>query len=105
MLFNELPRIDIIIRGYGEDPMIELLKKGSPKGIDGISYRDGGQIVNNRDRNQLVITGIYPDRSLRKYRYTALSMGIDSIYASQNCPFKYIYCEFTEKKWISRWNP
>lgn len=102
MLFNELPRIDIIIRGYGEDPMIELLKKGSPEGIDGISYRDGGQIVNNRDRNQLVITGIYPDRSLRRYRYTALSMGIDSIYASQGCPFKCIYCEFTEKKWISR---
>jgi radical SAM superfamily enzyme YgiQ (UPF0313 family) len=102
MLLKELPRIDIIIRGYGEDPMVELFKKGSPAGIEGISYRDGGKIIHNKDRNQLVITGTYPDRSLRKYRYTALSMGVDSIYASQGCPFKCIYCEFTEKKWLSR---
>ena len=38
-----------------------------------------GRLLIAGDRNQLVITGIYPDRSLRRYRYTALSMGIDSI--------------------------
>lgn len=43
--------IDILVRGEGENTIIELMAGGS-KRTRGISYRDGGMIIHNPDRIQ-----------------------------------------------------
>jgi magnesium-protoporphyrin IX monomethyl ester (oxidative) cyclase len=39
------PHVDIIVRGEGELTMKELLQKGSPNGILGISFKKDGKII------------------------------------------------------------
>jgi radical SAM superfamily enzyme YgiQ (UPF0313 family) len=65
------PQVDIVVRGEGELTMRELLMKGGPTGIDGISYKDKGRIVHNPDRDFIEdLDSIpFPARHLRKYAY------------------------------------
>jgi anaerobic magnesium-protoporphyrin IX monomethyl ester cyclase len=46
--------VDVVVRGEGENSLCELagriLRGLGPRGIDGVSFREGGKIVHNRDR-------------------------------------------------------
>ncbi len=47
------PQVDMVFRGESEMTMKELIEKGSPENIDGISYRNNGTIVHNAQRHPI----------------------------------------------------
>ncbi len=53
-VLEEHPQVDIVVRGEGEKTFLELVRRfldsGDCKGVDGISYRDGKDVVRNQDR-------------------------------------------------------
>ncbi len=65
------PQVDITIRGEGELTMKELVRKGSPDGVLGISYKKGKQIVHNPDRPLIgdLDSLPFPARHLRRHKY------------------------------------
>ncbi len=95
-LLETNPRIDIIVRGDGEEIAREIFSGKSLSEIDGISYHQSGKVVHNPTRKLPRKLEIYPDRSLRRYKYQhrtplGFSFGIDTIMSSRGCTFN---CEF-----------
>jgi anaerobic magnesium-protoporphyrin IX monomethyl ester cyclase len=91
------PWIDIIVRSEGEFVFRELIQKNSPIGIQGVSYKQNGQIINNPDRpladlNQYRI----PTRTLRrpetKAYYGYSGFPIDCMETSRGCPYQCTFC-------------
>lgn len=66
------PQIDIVARGEGEYMMRELIRKGSPKDVLGLSYKEDGKIVHSRDRPliQDLDSLPFPARHLRRHKYS-----------------------------------
>lgn len=54
-ILDDQENLDMVVRGEGENSLCELagrvLKGLDPRGIDGVSFREGGKIVHNRDRD------------------------------------------------------
>ena len=85
--------IDIVVRGEGEYTILELVDHflhniGTLNEIDGITYRDNGEIIRTRDR--VLICDLdslpFPDRiSIKK----DVPMGVQT---SRGCPGKCIFC-------------
>jgi len=101
-LFRACPRIDIIVRGEGEETIKEILKGVPRENILGISYRNGQGIVHNANRSlpDVDIMGS-PDRSLRRNKYYMRVNGIglagltfDSVLSARGCPFNCKFCTF-----------
>ena len=65
------PQVDIIVRGEGELTMKELVKKGSPEGVLGMSYKKGKRIIHNPDRPPIedLDSLPFPARHLRRHKY------------------------------------
>ena len=65
------PQVDIIVRGEGEHIMHELITKGDAKCVNGVSYKEGKEIIHNP--NQEFIEDLdkfpFPARHLRRYVY------------------------------------
>jgi anaerobic magnesium-protoporphyrin IX monomethyl ester cyclase len=94
------PRIDIIVRGDGEEIIRDVFSGKELSQIRGISYRQGERIIHNKSRVLPRIMDFYPDRSLRRYHYRhktifGLSFGIDTMMGSRGCPYD---CEFCTHK-------
>ncbi len=100
---EEVPDIDVVVRGEGEYTFLELLEKKSLDLIDGITYRKDGGVVSNRDR--CLITDIdslpHPARHLldmkfytRPSRFTSrnLSLRTTSIFTARGCPYRCNFC-------------
>jgi anaerobic magnesium-protoporphyrin IX monomethyl ester cyclase len=103
-LFRACPRIDIIVRGEGEETIKEILKDAPREKILGISYRRQGQgVVHNANRPLPDVDLIgAPDRSLRRNKYYMRVNGIgladltfDSVLSARGCPFNCKFCTFT----------
>jgi len=62
------PEVDMVFRGESEITMKEFVKAGSPKNIDGISYRSKSKIIHNPEREPIQdLDSIpFPARHLRK---------------------------------------
>ncbi len=91
------PYVDFVVRGEGEITMKELVTKEDVSGIYGLSYKDGGKIINNPDRE--FITDLdslpFPARHLRRYRYHTTLMRDrehDVITTSRGCWGKCSFC-------------
>ena len=89
------PWIDILVRGEGEYTFKELIEKGSPENINGLSYKKDGNIIHNPDRpflknlNELKL----PSRHLvKKYNYKIFNMNCDAIETSRGCPQACKFC-------------
>jgi anaerobic magnesium-protoporphyrin IX monomethyl ester cyclase len=114
-LFEDIPRIDGIARGDGEEIAREIVQKGVADNIDGLSFRSNGTIVHNRNRRLAPLqSDFYPNRSLRRYNYIVTLDGfqsdiqIDLMLGSRGCPFNCKFCDFKfnplgeKRKWSVR---
>ncbi len=64
-------QVDIIVRGEGELTMKELVQKGAPEGVLGISYKKRKRIIHNPDRPPIgdLDSLPFPARHLRRHKY------------------------------------
>jgi len=89
------PWIDILVRGEGEFTFRELIEKGSPENVDGLSFKKNGKIINNPDRQFLKNLDELrlPARNLVKdYNYKIFNMNCDAIETSRGCPQACKFC-------------
>ncbi|KPK42967.1 MAG: hypothetical protein AMJ78_00530 [Omnitrophica WOR_2 bacterium SM23_29] len=102
-ILQKCPKVDIIVRGEGEETIREILKNKRLKDILGISYRENGRIIHNDFRPLLSADRIPPpDRRLRRCKYHLTLSGIkvtnlefDSVLSARGCPFNCKFCTFT----------
>ncbi len=98
------PEIDIIVRGEGEETIIELLpaleNKQPLSGIRGISYRKDGKVVSNPSRSTNVDLDslpflayhLLPRRRYRPHPPHGLALPFAVIITSRGCPYQCAYC-------------
>ncbi|MCU0651949.1 MAG: B12-binding domain-containing radical SAM protein [Candidatus Omnitrophica bacterium] len=102
-LFQACPKINIIVRGEGEETIQEIFKGTALKDILGISYRENNNILHNANRPfPNVDTIAPPDRSLRCCEYSMSLNGIklanlnfDAVLSARGCPFNCKFCTFS----------
>lgn len=102
-IFQKCPKVDIIVRGEGEETIREILNNRRLKDILGISYRENGRVIHNAFRPLPDADSIAaPDRGLRRYKYHLELNGIqvtnlefDSVLSARGCPFNCKFCTFT----------
>ena len=98
-------KIDIIVRGEGEDTIVEILKYSKGRiglsGIKGISYKDNGKVVHNPDRELMrsIDSLPFPARHLlpmEKYRVGnylgPYGEKLANIVATRGCLYRCIFC-------------
>jgi len=114
-LLRDIPRIDGIVRGDGEEIAKEIVQKGISSDIDGLSFRLSGKIVHNKNRKlNPVPSDFYPDRKLRRYKYMVTldkftsDIQMDLMLGSRGCPYNCKFCDFKfnplgeKRKWSVR---
>ncbi len=101
-IFKRCPKVNIIVRGEGEETIKEISEDVPPEKILGISYRAGDKVTHNKNRPLPDINTITPpDRNLRRYEYSMMandikvaSVTFDTILSSRGCPFHCKFCTF-----------
>lgn len=98
--------IDIVVRNEGEITFRELIIKGSPREVNGLSYKINRKVIHNPDRTLLNYASIrIPARFLINHnKYYMFSSRVESIETSRGCPFS---CKFCTTPIINygRWRP
>lgn len=102
-IFGTCPKVDIIVRGEGEETIREILKNTTLKNILGISYRAGSKVIHNGHGPLPDINSIAPpDRTLRRNKYRLSLNGIkvtnltfDTVLSSRGCPYNCKFCTFS----------
>jgi len=102
-LFKAAPRINIIVRGEGEETIRDILKGVELENILGISYRLNGNLIHNKNRPLPDVDAlIYPDRSLRNNKYRMALNGVnianlsfDTVLSARGCPYNCKFCTFS----------
>ena len=102
-LFARCPNIDLIVRGEGEETIREILKGVPHKDILGLSYRENGKCIHNKNRPLPDISHAdFPDRSLRRHDYHWIQNGVqisnftfDTVLTSRGCPYNCKFCTFS----------
>jgi radical SAM superfamily enzyme YgiQ (UPF0313 family) len=90
-------QVDIVVRGEGEATMRELIQKGDPEGVLGVSYSKGGKVIHNPDRPLIEDLDAlpFPARHLRRHEYISPMMrkgAIDEVHASRGCWGRCTFC-------------
>jgi len=95
-LMLSYPQLDMVVRGEGELTMSELVEKGCPEGVLGVSYKKGGKIIHNADRPKIEdLDSIpFPARHLRQYSYKAedQTTDYDVLAMSRGCQGQCTFC-------------
>lgn len=91
-------QVDMIVRGEGELTIKELVQKGSPEDILGVSYKKDGQITHNENRPLVANLDSlsFPSRWLRRHEYK-IHLGnhrreLDVISMSRGCWGRCSFC-------------
>ncbi len=101
-----------VVRGEGEATwlaLLEKLDKGlSPDGIEGMSYRENGEIHHNRDREPIADLDALPYPAYEYFkmdRYTNLQPHVDvatglsfAMLTARGCPYRCSYCPHVFEK-------
>jgi len=101
----ELPNVDAIFRGDGEEAIAEFCQGEPFESIQGLSFRKNGELVHNPSREYGPIQEFYPNRKLRRCKYeltveeVPLGLEIDTVSSSRGCPFNCKFCSFTRNPW------
>ena len=90
-------QVDLVVRGEGEITMRDLVEKGGPQGVRGVSYRESGQAIHNPDREFIedLDNLPFPARHLRKYTYGTRLMRdreYDVLTTSRGCFGRCTFC-------------
>ncbi|MGH7806315.1 MAG: B12-binding domain-containing radical SAM protein, partial [Candidatus Binatia bacterium] len=116
-LSMEQAPIDYIVRGEGEEAIVELvaaLERGDlePSKIAGLVWRDGEKIVRNPPRARVEAIDSIPLPAwhlfdLDSYNEHGLKTGIDygkmvPIIATRGCPYSCTYCS-SPRMWTTKW--
>jgi radical SAM superfamily enzyme YgiQ (UPF0313 family) len=87
---RECPWIDIVVKGEGERPMLELTKGRPLSTIEGITYRRNGEIIDNPVGQPLhpdeIPVPAYDLLDMAKYAYMVLV-------CTRGCPHQCSFCE------------
>ena len=99
--------VDIIVRGEGEITFRELITKGNPHNVEGISYRTNGIILHNPDRQLMDYSDArLPARYLyNRNKYRAYTVRLETLEFSRGCPYSCKFCitsNFYKHSWRSR---
>ncbi|MFC2066157.1 B12-binding domain-containing radical SAM protein [Chloroflexota bacterium] len=101
---SRAPEIDMIVRGEGEETIIELLRaiedKQPPDNISGISYRKDGKVISTKPRPTSVDMDSLPFLAyhllpLRRYKPGpphGIASPFAAIVTSRGCPYHCAYC-------------
>lgn len=101
------PWIDILVRGEGEFTFRELIKKGSPEDVAGLSYKEGGKLIHNEDRPFIedLDSLRMPARHLvTDYDYKIFNLNCAAIETSRGCPQGCKFCS-THVVYKRSWRP
>lgn len=101
--FGSCPKIDIIVRGEGEETIREILKGAPVENILGASYRSNGRIIHNANRPLPDVNAVTaPDRGLRRNKYHMRLNGVDItnptydyILSARGCAYNCKFCTFS----------
>lgn len=99
----EAPQIDYIVRGEGEEILVNLVRAvesgalaRDPRSIRGIAFREGGQIVATPAHEPIQdLDSLTPDWSVlewHKYKYIPLNVRVAIPNFARGCPFTCSFC-------------
>jgi len=95
-LMLSYPQLDMVVRGEGELTTKELVEKGNPECVLGISYKKDGQVIHNKDRPLVedLDSLPFPARHLRQYLYKAndRKTNYDVLVTSRGCYGRCTFC-------------
>jgi radical SAM superfamily enzyme YgiQ (UPF0313 family) len=101
-IFKTCPHVDVVVRGDGEETILDLFSGMQLKTITGLSYRGNGSIHHNPHRRfDSVPENIFPDREGRRSDYQVrmgkveTGIAIDLLSSSRGCPFHCKFCTFS----------
>ncbi len=91
---------DYIICGEAEESLLQLIRKNSPEGIDGIGYKKGSQYIipkktpHVRDLNLCPMPDYssFPVEKYVKYNQALRSLKVISMIVSRGCPYPCSFC-------------
>ncbi|MFX1593522.1 MAG: B12-binding domain-containing radical SAM protein [Promethearchaeota archaeon] len=104
----KINEVDIIVRGEGELTFRELIIKGTPEGVKGISFKSNGKVIHNPDRPLIKdFENIrFPARDLTKNnKYKMFTVRLETVETSRGCPYKCKFCTthvFNKNLWRPR---
>ena len=98
-VLNSNPDIDVVVRGEGENTILELLQtlfhSGDLQGVAGISYRKGKEIIRTSNRPFIQNLDEVPRPAYRYFaleKYQTFKKQVLPILTSRGCPFQCAYC-------------
>ena len=104
---QQVPEVDVVVRGEGELPMLEIMQAKRLDGISGVTYRSDSKIVTNK--NCKVIEDLdslpFPARHLLDRNFYFSPNGVlirgyygigTSIFTARGCPFNCAFCQSSQ---------